>query len=51
MTKSDMVGFCKIKMSSLMINNGITDWHEIMFDNKPAGKVQLTSVFEPKGGD
>ena len=50
MTKSDLVGFARIKLSSLMINNGITDWHEILYDNKPAGKVKLTSVFEPVGG-
>ena len=33
MTTSDAVGFTKIKMSSLMINCGVTDWFTIMYDN------------------
>jgi len=51
LTTSDHVGFCKIKMSSLMINMGVEDWFTILFDNKPAGQVLLKSTFEPKGGD
>ena len=51
MTTSDAVGFCKIKVSSLMINNGTEDWFDIYFDNKNAGSIQLRSKFEPKGGD
>ena len=51
MTTSDAVGFCKIKLSSLMITCGVKDWFTIMFDNKPAGQVMIESVFEPKGGN
>jgi len=51
MTTSDAVGFTKIKLSSLMINKGITDWFTITYDNKPAGEILLESSFEPKGGD
>ena len=51
MTKSDAVGYCKIKCSALMLNNGTSDWHTIFFDNAPAGDIKLDSVFEPTGGD
>jgi Ca2+-dependent lipid-binding protein len=51
LTSSDAVGFTKIKMSSLIINRGTDDWFTIMFDNKPAGEIRLTSTFEPVGGD
>lgn len=51
LTSSDAVGWCKIKMSSLIINNGVDDWFEVMYDNRPAGKVRFTTTFEPEGGD
>jgi Ca2+-dependent lipid-binding protein len=51
MTTSDAIGFTKVKMSSLMINMGTEDWYTIMFDNKPAGEIKISSVFEPEGGD
>ena len=51
MTTSDAVGFCKIKMSSLIINMGVSDWFTIMFDNQPAGSIKLETTFEPKGGN
>ena len=51
MTTSDAVGFAKIKMSSLIINCGIEDWFTVMFDNKPAGQVFISTSFAPKGGD
>ena len=51
MTTSDAVGFAKIKMSSLIINCGIEDWFTVMFDNKPAGQVFISTTFAPKGGD
>ena len=38
-------------MSSLIINKGVDDWFTIMFDNKPAGEIRITTVFEPVGGD
>jgi hypothetical protein len=50
LTTSDAVGFAKIKVSSLMLNRGIQDWFEISYDNKPAGKILLSSEFEPKDG-
>ena len=43
MTTSDAVGFTKVKLSSLMLNNGTDDNYEIVFDNKPAGTVNLVS--------
>jgi len=39
MTTSDAVGFCKIKITSLIINNGVEDWFDIYFDNKKAGSI------------
>ena len=51
LTTSDAVGFTKIKMSSLMINCGVEDWFDVMYNNKPAGSVKLTTVFEPEGGN
>lgn len=38
-------------MSSLMINCGIEDWFTIMFDNKPAGEILISTTFNPKGGN
>jgi len=43
MTTSDAVGFTKVKMSSLMINNGTEDWYTVTYDNKPAGEIFLVS--------
>lgn len=51
LTTSDAVGFCKIKLSSLMINNGVDDWFTITYDNKPSGEIHLTSEFASEGGD
>lgn len=51
LTTSDAVGFTKIKVSSLIINNGVEDWFTILYDNKPAGEIMLRTKFEPKGGD
>ena len=51
LTSSDAVGFAKVKMSSLMINCGIEDWFTIMFDNKPAGEILLSTTFAPEGGN
>ena len=51
LTTSDAVGFTKIKLSSLMINCGVEDWFTIMFDNKPAGEIKISTTFEPKGGN
>ena len=51
MTTSDAVGFTKVKLSSLMLNNGTDDNYQIVFDNKPAGTVNIVSLFEPVGGD
>lgn len=51
MTTSDAVGFAKIKMSSLVINCGVEDWFTILFDNKPAGEILISTTFEPKGGN
>ena len=51
LTTSDAVGFCKIKMSSLIINNGTDDWYMIYYDNKPAGEIRIVSEFAGEGGD
>jgi hypothetical protein len=34
-----------------MINCGIEDWFTIMFDNKPAGEIFISTTFTPKGGN
>jgi hypothetical protein len=51
MFSSDAVGFVKIKVSSLMLNNHVEDWFQIFYENEAAGKVQLESDFAPEGGD
>jgi len=51
LTTSDPIGFTKIKMSSLMINCGVTDWFTITFNNLPAGEILLESKFIPEGGN
>jgi len=51
MTSSDAVGFAKLKMSSLIINMGVSDWFQVTYDNKPAGEILLETHFEPKGGN
>lgn len=50
LTTSDAVGFVQIKLSSLIINEGVDDWFTIMYENQSAGDVHLISVFEPVGG-
>ena len=51
LTTSDAVGFTKIKLSSLMFNNGTDDTYEVSYNNKPAGRIHLVSHFAPVGGD
>ena len=51
LTSSDPIGYANIKLSSLIINNGIEDWFPIMFEDKKAGEILLKSKFEPKGGE
>jgi len=51
LTTSDAVGFAKIKLSALIFNNGVDDWFDIMYENKGAGSVHITTEFEPEGGD
>ena len=51
LTTSDAVGFTKIKLSAFMINNGIEDWYQVVYDNKPAGEICIVSEFAPVGGD
>ena len=51
LTTSDKIGFTKMKVSSLMFNNGTDDWHTITFDNENAGEIHVVSEFEPEGGD
>lgn len=48
---SDAVGFVKLKMANLIINCGVDDWFDLMYENKMAGQVHLVSVFAPEGGD
>ena len=33
LTKSDAIGYCKIKCSSLMFNRGVHDWFTIHYEN------------------
>ena len=48
---SDAVGFVKVKVSSLMINGGLTDDFTLYYENNSAGKITLTSEWAPEGGD
>ena len=45
LTTSDAVGFCKLKMSSLIINKGVDAWFDIQYENKKSGEVHITTVF------
>ena len=47
---SDAVGFVKVKASSLMLNDGITDDFTLYYENNSAGTITLTSVWAPEGG-
>ena len=47
---SDAVGFVKVKVSSLMINDGTTDTFTLYYENASAGEIILTSVWAPEGG-
>ena len=51
MTTSDAVGFCKIKVASLIYDGGLKQDFEIFYSNKVAGKIKIKSEFEPEGGD
>jgi hypothetical protein len=35
----DTVGFGIVKLSALCINNGVSDWFSITYENKLAGQV------------
>ena len=50
MLSSDAVGFVKVKVSSLMINDGTTDTFTLYYENESAGHLTLTSVWAPEGG-
>ena len=45
--EDDLIGLCYIKMSALMLNKGGEDWFPLVFNNKPAGEVQIRSQFQP----
>lgn len=47
---SDAVGFVKVKVSSLMLNDGITDDFTLYYENNSAGTITLTSEWAPEGG-
>ena len=47
---SDAVGFVKVKVSSLMINDGTTDTFTLYYENESAGFLTLTSIWAPEGG-
>jgi hypothetical protein len=51
MFSSDAIGFVKVKVSSLMLNNHITDNFNLFYDNNSAGTITLTGDFAPEGGD
>jgi len=48
---SDAVGFVKVKVSSLMLDGGLTDNFTLYFENNSAGIITLTSEWAPEGGD
>lgn len=50
LTTNDAVGFVKIKISSLIFNEGVDDWFTIMYENTTAGEIHLTTQFAPEGG-
>ena len=48
--QDDLIGFCCIKVSALLINsnseNSASDWHSIFFNNSRAGLIHIESKFE-----
>lgn len=45
LSSDDTVGVGVMKISSLCINSGITDWFSIFHENKPAGQVLLETKY------
>ena len=48
---SDAVGFIKVKVSSLMINNGVDEWFTLYYQNASAGEIHLISTFAAEGAE
>ena len=44
----DLIGFCSIKVSNLLLNaeNTCSDWHSIFFNNSRAGLLQIESTYK-----
>ena len=51
MGEDDLIGFCQIKVSSLMANSdkekGMTDWYSLFFNNERVGLLLLNSKLLP----
>ena len=45
--KADCIGYCVLKMSSLILNKGGEQWYSLILDNGDVGKVQIKSQFDP----
>lgn len=47
MGEDDLIGFCQIKVSSLLVNSqdehGVTDWYSLFFNNERVGLILLNS--------
>ena len=49
-TKSDPIGFCKIRVSSLAYNGGLEQDFDIYYQNKVTGHLSIESLFHDGDG-
>ena len=45
--KDDKVGEGSTKLAALVLNGGVSEWFEIQYHGKPAGKVHLRTEWQP----
>ena len=46
--KDDNIGVGSTKLAALVLNGGISEWFEIQFKGKPAGKIHFKTEWHPK---
>jgi len=48
--RDDILGATAVKVSSLLVNNGVNDWFTITYKSKQAGSILLETRFEGIAG-
>ena len=49
LASDDLIGFCSIKVSTLMINaekGKVEDWFSVFYNNERVGMLRITSEFK-----